>query len=133
MPRMIGSGLSRREREILNILHREGRASAAQIQAALPDAPSYSAVRSLLAVLLDKGHVRHERQGKRYLYRPAEPRQQAAAAALRQVLGTFFGGSLANAARTFLDEAETDVSDEELARLAELVEETRRREEKGKQ
>jgi predicted transcriptional regulator len=133
---MIGTGLSRREREILDILHREGRASVAQIQAALPDAPSYSAVRSLLAVLLDKGHVRHERQGKRYLYRPVEPRQQAATAALQQVLGTFFGGSLANAARTFLDEAESDVSDEELARLAELVEETRRREEReeeGKQ
>ncbi len=133
MPRMIGSGLSRREREILDILHRQGQASAAEIQAALPEAPSYSAVRSLLAVLLDKGHVRHERQGKRYLYRPAEPRQQAATAALRQVLGTFFGGSLANAARTFLNEAETDVSDEEQARLAELVEETRRREEEGKQ
>jgi predicted transcriptional regulator len=129
---MIGSGLSRREREILDILHREGQASAAEIRAALPDAPSYSAVRSLLRVLLDKGHVRHERQGKRYLYRPAEPRRQAAASALRQVLATFFGGSLARAARAFLDEAEADVSEEELALLSDLVEQARRREPEGR-
>jgi len=126
MPRMIGSGLSRREREILDVLHREGRASVAEIRAALPAPPTYSAVRSLLKVLLEKGHVRHETEGKRYLYLPTQPRRQAAHSALRQVLDTFFGGSLARAAQTLLTEADTDLSEEELGQLQALIEARRR-------
>ena len=122
MPRMVGSGLSRREREILDILYREGKTSAAQVHAALPDAPTYSTVRTLLGVLEGKGHIRHEADGKRFLYLPTAPRQEAARSALQQVLATFFGGSLTSAAKTFLNDAEASVADEELVRLAELIE-----------
>lgn len=121
MPKMIGSGLSRREREILDILYKQGKAPAAEVHASLPEAPSYSTVRTLLGVLSEKGHIRHEVVGKRFLYLPTRPRQEAARFALRQVLDTFFGGSLAGAAKTFLSEDDTQLSEEELAQLAELV------------
>jgi predicted transcriptional regulator len=121
MPKMIGSGLSRREREILDILYKQGKASAAEVHASLPDQPSYSTVRTLLGVLSEKGHIRHEVEGKRFLYLPTRARQEAARSALRQVLDTFFGGSLAGAARTFLSDDETDLSDEELSQLSQLV------------
>lgn len=122
MPKMVGSGLSRREREIIEILHRLGRATAAEVQEAMGQSPTYSAVRSILRILEEKGHVRHEEDGKRYVYLPAEPKQLAAKSALNQVVQTFFGGSLERVVRTFLSENETDVSDEELNRLAELIE-----------
>src|SRR5690242_21147664 len=106
MPKMIGSGLSRREREILNILYGHGKASAAEVLAGLPQPPSYSAVRSLLRVLEGKGLVRHEQEGKRYLYRPTQPRSTAARSALKGVVQTFFSGSLERAVRTFLSDSE---------------------------
>lgn len=121
MPKMIGSGLSRREREILDILYKQGKASAAEVHTSLPDSPSYSTVRTLLGVLSEKGHIRHEVEGKRFLYLPTRPRQEAARSALKQVLDTFFGGSLAGAARTFLSDDDTNLSEEELAQLSELI------------
>jgi predicted transcriptional regulator len=131
MPRQIGSGLSRREREILEALYGKGSATAAQVHQALADPPSYSAVRTTLTILEDKGHVRHEVQGKRYVYLPTQPRQAAAKSALAGVLSTFFGGSIAGAVRTFLTEADVEVADEELAELSALVEAARRRQEDG--
>jgi BlaI family transcriptional regulator, penicillinase repressor len=128
MPRMIGKGLSRREREILEVLYRQGQATAAEVQAALPDPPTYSAVRSILRILVEKGYARHEEQGKRYLYLPTQPHQSAARSALRQVLQTFFGGSLESAVRTFLTDETSKVDEEELARLAELIEEAQSQE-----
>jgi predicted transcriptional regulator len=125
MPRMIGSGLSRRERQILDILHRKGRASAADVLAEMPDPPTYSAVRSLLRIMEEKGYVRHEGEGKKYLYSAAEPRQSAAQSALKQVVRTFFGGSLEHAVKTFLSDEESDLSDEELERLSKLIEQAR--------
>lgn len=121
MPRMIGSGLSRREREILDVLYKLGKASATEVHASLPEPPSYSTVRTLLGVLVEKGHVQHESDGKRFLYRPTRSRQDAARSALRQVLDTFFGGSLAGAARTFLSDDEADLSEEELSNLSDLI------------
>ena len=121
MPRMIGTGLSRREREILEILHRQGRATAAEIHAALPDSPSYSAIRSVLRILVAKGHARHEEEGKRYVYLPTESRPAAAQSALRGVLQTFFGGSLTDAVKTFLSDTDADLSEEELSELAALI------------
>ncbi|MES2460874.1 MAG: BlaI/MecI/CopY family transcriptional regulator [Armatimonadota bacterium] len=121
MPKMIGSGLSRREREILDVLYKQGRASAAEVHASLPEPPSYSTVRTLLGVLSEKGHIRHEVEGKRFLYLPTRPRQDAARSALRQVLDTFFGGSIAGAARTLLSDDDTNLSEEELSQLSELV------------
>lgn len=136
MPRMIGSGLSRREREILDVLYKKGQASAAEVHASLPEPPSYSAVRTLLGVLLEKGHIRHEVDGKRFLYLPTRAPQEAGRSALRQVLDTFFGGSLAGAAKTLLSDEDATLSDEELAQLAELVAQAQQAEsqkEKGEQ
>jgi BlaI family transcriptional regulator, penicillinase repressor len=128
MPRMIGTGLSRREREILDILYRLGRASAAEVLEALPEPPSYSAVRALLRILEEKGHIRHEEEGKRYLYLPTQPRNAIASTALKNVLQTFFGGSLENAVKTFLSDTDANLSDEELDRMTQLLEEARKAE-----
>jgi predicted transcriptional regulator len=119
---MIGSGLSRREREIVEILHRLGRATAAEVHESMADAPSYSAVRSILRILEEKAHVQHIEDGKRYVYVPVEPRQAAARSALDQVVRTFFGGSLEGAVRTFLSSEDANVTDDELERLSTLIE-----------
>jgi len=124
--RAIDSGLSRREREIQDILYRLGKASAADVLAQMKVPPSYSAVRALLRILEEKGHARHEEEGKRYLYLPTEPRNAAANNALKGVLRTFFGGSVASAVKTLLSDADTDVSDDELAQMAALIENARR-------
>jgi len=125
MPRMIGSGLSRREREILEILHRLGHATAAEVLEHLQEPPSYSAVRSILRILCEKGHARHSEDGKRYLYSPVEAPQSAARNALQNVVSTFFGGSLEQAVKAFLTDKDAEISDEELARLSEMIERAR--------
>jgi len=126
MPRMIGSGLSRREREILEVLYRTGRATAAEIAAELPEPPSYSSVRSTLTILEAKGHIRHEEEGKRYVYLPTRAPQEAARSALRGVLDTFFGGSMAGAMQTFLSEREgREMSRKELEEMAAILDRAR--------
>lgn len=130
MPRMIGDGLSRREREIMEILHRLGRAGVGEVLEVLPDPPSYSSVRSILRILEEKGHVKHIEEGKRFLFSPIEASQSAAKSALRGVLKTFFGGSLEAAVKTFLTDQEADLSAEELARLAEMISQARDEESK---
>src|SRR5690349_14252549 len=87
------SGLSRRERQIMDIIYQKGQASATEIHEALPDPPSYSAVRALLSVMEKKEYLRHTRDGARYVYLPTQPRNRAAQSALAQVVKTFFGGS----------------------------------------
>ena len=129
MPRMKGSGLSRREREILDILHKKGSATVAQVLEVLPDPPSYSAVRSILRILGEKGHVRYREDGKRYLYSPVEAPQAAARSALQHVLSNFFGGSLEQAVKAFLTDRESEVSAEELDRLSAMIEQARKEEE----
>jgi BlaI family penicillinase repressor len=118
--------LSRRERQIVDILYERGRATAADVQAALPDPPSYSAVRAMLRILEDKGHVRHEQDGPRYVYLPTVAREHAKHGALRHVLQTFFNGSAAQALSALLDETDTKLSDQELDRLAKLIDRARR-------
>ncbi len=113
--------LSRRERQIMDIVYERERCTAQEIEEALPDPPSYSAVRGLLRVLVEKGHLRHEKQGARYLYIPMRPRPEAGQSALRQVLQTFFGGSLENAVASLLSDADTRLSDSELERLAQII------------
>jgi len=125
---MIGDGLSRREREILDVLHRRERATVGEVQAELPSAPSYSAVRTLLRILEEKGHARHVEDGRRFVYLPTEPRKRAAGAALRQVIQTFFGGSLDQAVTAFLMDDGTNMSDEELDRLTKAIEMARTQE-----
>lgn len=114
--------LSNRERQIMDILYREGEATAAFIQSELPDPPSYSAVRATLRILEDKGQVRHEQDGPRYVFRPAVGREKAKRTAVRHLVQTFFDGSTESAVATLLDESSSKLSESELARLAELIE-----------
>jgi predicted transcriptional regulator len=116
-----GSSLSRRERQIMEFLYQRGRATAADVGAALPGSPGNSAVRMLLRILEEKGHVRHVREGTRYVYLPVQPRQSAARSVLRQVLQTFFGGSVEKAVATLLSAPDARLSEEELDRLADLI------------
>jgi len=118
--------LSRRERQIVDILYTQGRATAAEVLAALADPPSYSAVRAMLRILEDKGHVRHEQDGPRYVYLPTVGRDRAKKTALRHVLQTFFNGSAEQALSALLDESDTRLSDLELDRLARLIDRARR-------
>ena len=97
--------LSRRERQIMDLVYRLGRASVADVLDGLPDAPSYSAVRALMGTLTDKGHLAQEQDGRRYLYRPTVPAEQARASALKRVVQSFFGGSPGQAALALVSEA----------------------------
>jgi predicted transcriptional regulator len=129
LPRSVDpyADLSRRERQIMNILHRRGRATAAEVQEDLPDPPSYSSVRSALALLEERGAVRHEQDGSRFVYFPAAPRERVRRSALRHVLGTFFGGSRKQAISALLEDGDLRLSDEEHADLVRLLEDARRR------
>src|SRR5215217_6171857 len=114
--------LSRRERQIVDILYPRGRATAADGQAALPDPPSYSAVRAMLRILEEKGHVRHEQDGPRYVYVPTLARDNAKQSALRHMLTTFFDGSAEQAISALLGDKSATLSDAELDRLSRLIE-----------
>jgi BlaI family penicillinase repressor len=118
--------LSRRERQIIDILYTQGRATAADVQSALPDPPSYSAVRAMLRILEEKGHVRHEQDGPRYVYLPTIARDNAKRSALRHMLQTFFDGSAEEAISALLDDSSARLSDSELDRLARLIDQARR-------
>ena len=118
--------LSRRERQILDILYERGHATAADVQTALPEPPSYSAVRALLRILEEKGHVRHRQDGPRYVYLPTLARDNAKRSALRHVLKTFFDGSAEQAISALLDEDSSKLSAAELDRLARLIDTARK-------
>jgi predicted transcriptional regulator len=120
------SPMSRREREIMDVIYRAGRATAAEVMAGLADAPGYSAVRALLRVLEEKGHLRHEEDGPRYVFVPTVPRERARQSALRQILHTFFDGSTEQAVAALLDLPSTRLSDAELDRLTRLISEARK-------
>jgi BlaI family penicillinase repressor len=114
-----GLDLSRRERQIMDILYRRGRATAAEVQQGLPDAPGYSAVRAMLRVLEEKGHVRHEEESLRYVFFPTTSRTLATRSAVKHLVETFFEGSAERAVAALLD---GKLSKAELDRLAELIE-----------
>lgn len=118
--------LSRRERQIMDILYRLGSATALEVQQNIADAPSYSAVRALLRILEEKGHVKHAYDGPRYVYAPTVSRPNAQKSALRQIVKTFFDGSTSNAVAALLDMSGGDLSDSELERLSRLVEQAKR-------
>jgi predicted transcriptional regulator len=117
--------LSRRERQMMDILYARGRATAAEIHEALPDAPTYSAVRAKLRVLEEKGHVRHEEESMRYVYIPTLPRDTARRSALRHVVSTFFEGSVEQAVAALLDLSSAKLDDRELDRIARLIEDAK--------
>jgi predicted transcriptional regulator len=118
--------LSRRERQIMDILYRLGSGTAAEVQENLPDAPGYSAVRALLRILEDKGHLKHAYDGPRYVYAPVVPRPVAQKSALKQMVKTFFDGSTSNAVAALLDMSASDLSEKELNKLASIVEQAKR-------
>ncbi len=115
------AGLTRRERQIMDILYRRGRATATGVMDELPGHPHYSTVRTQLRVLEEKGHVTHEEQGLRYVYVPATPRRAARKSALRHLVDTFFDGSAEQVVAAVLGGEGAKLSDEELDRIAELV------------
>jgi predicted transcriptional regulator len=118
--------LSRRERQIMDVLYQRQRASAAEIRESLADPPSYSAVRALLRILEEKGHVRHSEKDLRYVYFPTVSRQRVRRAALRHLVETFFDGSAAQAVATLLDPSTARVSEGELERISELIAQARK-------
>jgi BlaI family transcriptional regulator, penicillinase repressor len=126
MSRPLHSALSRRERQIMDILFRRGRATAADVMAELPSDPSYSTVRTQLRVLEQKGHVRHEQEGLRFIYTPVVARQTARKSALRHVIETFFDGSPEKAVAALLGGEATKLSDDELDRIASLISKARK-------
>ncbi len=124
---MLKAPLSRRERQIMEIVYRRGEASAADILADLPDPPSYSAVRGLLRILVEKQHLRHREDGPRYVYSPVVTREKARSKAVSDLLDTFFDGSAAQAAAALLGSSRRKLSAEELDELDALIAEARSR------
>ena len=118
--------LGRRERQIMDVLFREGEATAAEVQASLSDPPSYSSVRSMLRLLETKGFVAHEWDGPRHVYRPTANPTQLRRSAARHMLRTFFDDSMVTAVSALLGAAESPLTDEELDRLSRLIEAARR-------
>lgn len=118
--------LSRRERQIMDIVYRRGRATAAEVLEDLPDPPSYSAVRAALRLLEEKGSLEHEQDGPRYVYLPTVPRDRARTSALRHLVRTFFNGSAEQVVNALVED--TEMSTAELDRLARLIEQARKEE-----
>jgi predicted transcriptional regulator len=118
--------LSRRERQIMDILYSRNRATASEIHQALPDAPSYSAVRAKLRVLEEKGHVRHEEESLRYVYRPVTPRETARRSALRHLMSTFFEGSVESTVAALLDLSAAGLDPESLDRIQSMIDQARK-------
>jgi predicted transcriptional regulator len=119
------SDLGRRERQIMDIVYRLGRASAGEVQAELPDCPSNSAVRGMLRLLEEKGHLRHEQDGPRYVYLPTSEPDEVSRSALRHLMRTFFGGSRASALAALLDLPDAPLTDDDYQRLTGLLEQAR--------
>ena len=116
--------LSRRERQIMDIVYQRGHVSVADVLEDLPDQPSYSTVRALLRILEEKGYLTHKKDGKRYIYHPTQPRHQAGRSALKQIFQTFFDKSVEKTVMTLISDA--DLSDEELDRLSQRIEQAKK-------
>lgn len=119
--------IGRRERQILEAVYRQGAASVNDVLAELPDPPSYSAVRTFLRILEEKGHVTHTQDGAKYIYHPSKPRPPVAREALYKLMETFFGGRPEQIVNTLLTDEERKLSDEDLERLSAMIEEARQR------
>ena len=126
MSRSLHSILTRRERQIMDILFRRGRATAAEVMEELPGEPSYSTVRTQLRVLEEKGHVRHEEDGVRFIYAPAVTRHSARKSALRHLVATFFDGSPEKAVAALLGGEGSELTEEQLERIAGMIDKARK-------
>jgi BlaI family transcriptional regulator, penicillinase repressor len=120
------AGLSRRERQIMDILYQSGKASAADVQEAMPDAPGYSAVRAMLRVLEDKGHIRHQAEGLKYVYVPTVAREKAKRSAVKHLLDTFFADAPEQVVAALLDVSSTRLTRAELDRMAAMIEKAKK-------
>lgn len=116
------AGLSRRERQIMDILYQRGKASASEVREAMPDAPSYSAVRAMLRILEEKGHLKHQEEGLKYVYAPTVARDKAKRSAVKHLLDTFFNGSPEQVMAALLDGSSTRLTREELDRMSQMIE-----------
>jgi len=125
MTQPIHNQLGRRERQIMDAIYRLGRASVAEVRESISDPPSYSAVRAMLGFLEDKGYLRHEREGMKYVYLPTVDAKQARRSALQHMVRTFFNGSAAQAAAALIEMNDTQLSQEEIKRLSELIKKAR--------
>lgn len=120
------SELSRRERQVMDIIYGNKEATAAEVHAALADPPSYSAVRATLRILEEKGHLQHRHDGPRYVFCPTVPKERARRSAMKRLLSTFFDGSTEQAMAALLDLSASELSDKELDRLGEMIEQVRK-------
>ena len=127
MPRRSHEKLSRRERQIMDVVYARGKASATEVLADLPDPPSRASVRTILRILEEKGHLRHAKRGREFVFEPLEPRKRAGQAAMLRVIRTFFDGSLEKAVGAHLADARSGLSEEELDQVADLIRRARRR------
>jgi BlaI family penicillinase repressor len=119
-------GLSRRERQIMDILYQRGKSSASEVLEAMPDPPGYSAVRAMLRVLEEKGHVKHQAEGLKYVYVPTVARDKAKRSAVKHLLDTFFKDAPEQAVAALLDVSSTRLTRAELDRMAEMIEKAKR-------
>lgn len=120
------TGLSRRERQIMDILYQRGKASASEVREDMQDAPSYSAVRALLRVLEEKGHIRHEADGLKYVYLPVVTRDKAKRSAVKQLVETFFSDSPEQIVAALLDVSSRRLTRDELDRMSAMIEKAKR-------
>jgi len=125
MTQPIHNELGRRERQIMDVVYRLGRASVTEVRENLPDPPTYSAVRAMLGFLEDKGYLRHEREGMKYVYLPTVDAKQARRSALQHMVKTFFNGSAGQAAAALIEMNDAQLSAEEIKRLSELIKKAR--------
>ena len=119
--------LSRREQQIMDIIFTRGEATAAEVNAALPDQPSYSTVRTLLRILEEKGHVKHREDGQRFVYTPTRTRAAESRSALKRIVQTFFEGSFADAVAALVDTADGNLPPEELKRIEAIIKKAKTR------
>ena len=119
------TNLSRRERQIMDVIYRNGRVTAAEVLAELPEPPGYSAVRAMLRLLEEKGHIRHEQDGPRYVYLPTVNREKARRTAMRHLVRTFFDGSTDDAVAALL-QSDNGIGENELNRLSKLIDDAKK-------
>jgi predicted transcriptional regulator len=124
---MTSTPLSKRERQIMDVLYRAGRATAADVRAQIADPPSYSAVRTLLGILEQKGHVRHERDGVRYVYVPKVAPAKAQRSALQHLIDTFFGGSASRGMAALFELSGGELDEADLAKLRRMIDDARKK------
>ena len=122
----VHADLGRRERQIVEVVYRLGRASVNEVLENLPDPPSYSAVRAMLRILESKGHLKHEQDGPRYVYLPVMRHDKASRSALHHLVRTFFDGSPGRAAAALLEDSDATLSDADIERLSQLIHKARK-------